>query len=243
MRPFSLQAERFMQNKPHAVVSPTARQEVHHAPARRVVRPTGGIFRGRFPSRKSGRTVAFESLIERDALLLFEFSRGIVSFREQPYSIYYPFEGRSRKYTPDFELVLASGAVLLVEVKPEKKALAPDEERRLWRIGEHFSELGAPFRVLTDTQIRRGALLHNLSTLFPYLGKALSELQRRLAVAPLLDEPFLTIAHARHPLGSPQEVWRLLAQDLLTCDMRQPLSDSTELFIQNREPSDEELYF
>jgi len=121
MRPFNLQAEQFMQNKPYATVNTTPRQGIHHTPARRVVRPTGGIFRGRFPSRKSGRTVAFESLIERDALILFEFSRGIVNFREQPYSIYYPFEGRSRKYTPDFELTLASGAVLLIEVKPEEK--------------------------------------------------------------------------------------------------------------------------
>lgn len=232
-----------MQNKPHATVSTTARQGAHHTPARRVVRPTGGIFRGRFPSRKSGRTVAFESLIERDALLLFEFSRGIVSYREQPFSIYYPLGGSSRKYTPDFELTLVSGAVLLIEVKPEEKALAADEQRRLRRIGEHFSELGLPFRVLMDTQIRRGALLRNLSTLFPYLSNALSGLQRRLAVAPLLDEPFLTVAHAGRRLGSTQDVWRLLAQDLLTCDMNQPLSESTELSIQNREPCDDELHF
>lgn len=232
-----------MQNKPSAAVSPTARQGSHHTPARRVVRPTGGIFRGRFPSRKSGRTVAFESLIERDALLLFEFSRGVVSYREQPYSIYYTFEGKSRKYTPDFELTLTSGALLLVEVKPEEKALAPDEARRLRRIGEHFSELGVPFRVLTDTEIRRGALLPNLNTLFPYLGTAPSGLQRRLAVAPLLDESFLTVAHARLRLGSTPEVWRLLAQDILICNMREPLNESTALSIQNCEPSDEELYF
>jgi hypothetical protein len=138
MRPFNLQAEQIMQNKPHAAVDMTAKQGIHHTPARQVVRPTGGIFRGRFPSRKSGRSVAFESLIERDALLLFEFSRGVASYREQPYSIRYTFEGRSRKYTPDFELSLASGAVLLIEVKPEDKALAPDEGRRLRRIGSIF---------------------------------------------------------------------------------------------------------
>ncbi|RQT42495.1 TnsA endonuclease N-terminal domain-containing protein [Burkholderia cepacia] len=232
-----------MQNNPHAAVRLTARQGIHHTPARQVVRPTGGIFRGRFPSRKSGRSVAFESLIERDALLLFEFSRGVISYREQPYSTYYLFEGRSRKYTPDFELTLASGAVLLIEVKPEEKALAPDEVRRLRRIGEHFSERGVLFRVLTDTQIRSGALLSNLNTLFPYLGKPMSGLQRRLAVAPLLQQPFLTIAHARVRLGSNEEVWRFLAQDLLTCDLRQPLSELTALSIQNREPRDEELYF
>ncbi|WP_161792347.1 TnsA endonuclease N-terminal domain-containing protein [Burkholderia sp. A9] len=232
-----------MQNNPHAAVSPMARQGIHHTPARQVVRPTGGIFRGRFPSRKSGRSVAFESLIERDALLLFEFSRGVISYREQPYSIYYLFDGRSRKYTPDFELTLASGAVLLIEVKPEEKALAPDEVRRLRRIEEHFSELGVPFRVLTDAQIRSGGLLPNLNALFPYLSKPMSGLQRRLAVAPLLHEPSLTVAHARVRLGSTAEVWRFLAQDLLACDLRQPLSELTALSIQNREPSDEELYF
>ncbi|WP_425127631.1 Tn7 transposase TnsA N-terminal domain-containing protein [Burkholderia arboris] len=133
-----------------------ARQGIHHTPARHVVRPTGGNFRGRFPSLKSGRSVAFESLIERDALLLFEFSRGIVSYREQPYSIYYSFNGRSRRYTPDFELTLASGAVLLIEVKPEERARAPDEDKRLRRITDHFAEFSVPFRVLTDTQIRSG---------------------------------------------------------------------------------------
>ncbi|SED49955.1 TnsA endonuclease N terminal [Burkholderia sp. WP9] len=232
-----------MQNKPHAAVDMTVKQGIHHTPARQVVRPTGGIFRGRFPSRKSGRSVAFESLIERDALLLFEFSRGVASYREQPYSIRYTFEGRSRKYTPDFELSLASGAVLLIEVKPEDKALAPDEGRRLRRIGEHFAELSAPFQVLTDTQIRRGALLRNLNTLFPYLDKPLTALQRRLALAPLLDEPLLTVSNARARLGSTAEVWRLLAQDLLACDLHEPLNEATILTIQNSEPSDAELYF
>lgn len=232
-----------MQNKPHAAVAPTARQGIHHTPARQVVRPTGGIFRGRFPSRKSGRSVAFESLIERDAVLLFEFSRGVVRYREQPYSIHYTFEGRPRRYTPDFELTLASGAVLLIEVKPEEKARAPEEEGRLRCIGEHFSELGLPFRVLTDIHIRRGTLLRNLNMLFPYLGRPMSGLQRRLAVAPLLDQPFLTVSQARDRLGSIAEVWRFLAQDLLTCDLRQQLTESTHLIIQNQEPGDDELHF
>ena len=121
--------------------------------------------------------------------------------------------------------------------------MAARSRARLRRIGEHFSELGVPFRVLTDTQIRSGTLLRNLNTLFPYLSKPLSGLQRRLAVAPLLDEPLLTVGHARARLGSTAAVWQFLAQDLLTCNLRQPLSESTALSIQNREPNDEELYF
>ncbi|MDF0499980.1 TnsA endonuclease N-terminal domain-containing protein [Burkholderia cenocepacia] len=233
-----------MQNKLHAAVGPTARQEIHHTPARQVVRPTGGIFRGRFPSRKSGRSVAFESLIERDALLLFEFSRGIASYREQPYSIWYLFDGKSRRYTPDFELTLISGTPLVIEIKPEEKTLIPDEARRLRRIHEHLASLGVAFRVLTDTQIRTGSRLSNLGTLLPYLGKPMSALQRRLAAEPLRENSSpLTVAHASRCLGSTAEVYRLIAEDVLGADLHQRLSDSTALFIQDRDPSDEELYF
>ncbi|WP_144063297.1 hypothetical protein [Caballeronia insecticola] len=71
----------------------------------------------------------------------------------------------------------------------------------------------------------------------------MSGLQRRLAVAPLLDEQMLTVGRASARLGSTAAVWQFLAQDLLTCDLRQPLRESTALFVQIREPNDEELYF
>jgi TnsA endonuclease N terminal len=213
-----------------------------HIPIRKVVRPTGVNFRGRFPSRKCGRPVSFESLIERDAIILFEFSRGVSGFREQPYSVHYTLNGRTRKYTPDFELILASGAVLLVEVKPEERANEPTEFQRLARIASHFAERGIPFRILTDKQIRQRDLLFNLNGLIPYRDASLPDFQRRLLQSRLPDAP-VAWAHVRSVVGSNAQVWRLLAHDLVSCDLRQRLNDHTILSIQHSEADDAELYF
>ncbi len=62
-------------------------------PVRKVVTPSGRKVRGYFPSKKMGRMVAWESQIELDAILLFEFSPGVISFQEQPEKIQYYVNG------------------------------------------------------------------------------------------------------------------------------------------------------
>jgi len=52
--------------------------------SRIVVTRSGRGFRGYFPSKKLNRLVQFESLLERDAIKLFESSKEIIQFREQP---------------------------------------------------------------------------------------------------------------------------------------------------------------
>jgi hypothetical protein len=44
--------------------------------------------------------VEWESLLERDAILLFEFSPGVVSYQEQPEMIEYEQDGVMRRYYP-----------------------------------------------------------------------------------------------------------------------------------------------
>ena len=58
--------------------------------AREVVRPTGGILRGFVPSRKNGRLVHHEGLLERDAITLFEAHHRVAQYREQPMTLQYP---------------------------------------------------------------------------------------------------------------------------------------------------------
>ncbi len=48
--------------------------------ARKVVTRRGRRFRGYYPSAKLGRMVAWESLLERDAILLIEFSPGVLTY-------------------------------------------------------------------------------------------------------------------------------------------------------------------
>lgn len=55
-----------------------------HQRARKVISPSGGIVRGKFPSRKNGRMIHHEGLLELDAIYLFETSPEIARYREQP---------------------------------------------------------------------------------------------------------------------------------------------------------------
>ena len=70
--------------------------------------------------------VEYESLLERDAIYLFEHSPGVVSFQEQPEVIMYEYENKIRKYYPDFAVTLNSEAVIHIEVKPQIKLNCPD---------------------------------------------------------------------------------------------------------------------
>lgn len=97
---------------------------------RKVVTRSGHGVRGYFPSRKMMRMVAWESQLERDAIMLLEFSLEVVGFREQPVRVYFDQDGERHQYIPDFEVDLADGRILHVEVKPESKLRKPDIARR-----------------------------------------------------------------------------------------------------------------
>lgn len=135
--------------------------DTHHR-ARQVISPSGGIVRGKFPSRKNGRMVHHEGLLELEAIYLFETSPLIVRYREQPETIHYPDGARLRRYTPDFELVLSSGKVVLIEVKPVRSLQDEEVRHKLDRIAEHMQRSATPFIILTDAVIRQEPRLSNL---------------------------------------------------------------------------------
>jgi hypothetical protein len=95
----------------------------NHQRAREVISPSGGIMRGKFPSRKNGRMVHHEGLLELDAIYLLEASPLVTGYREQPTTITYPDGDRVRRYTPDLEVTLDGGASVWIEVKPTASRL------------------------------------------------------------------------------------------------------------------------
>ena len=139
--------------------------DIHHR-ARQVISPSGGIVRGKFPSRKNGRMVHHEGLLELEAIYLFETSPLIVGYREQPVTILYPDGARLRRYTPDFELKLATGRVVLIEVKPERSLQDQEVRYKLDRVADHLQRSGTPFIILTDASIRQEPRLSNLRWLY-----------------------------------------------------------------------------
>jgi hypothetical protein len=204
-----------------------------HQRARTIVRPTGGILRGKFPSRKTGRMVQHEGMLELDAIYHFETSPLIAQYTEQPLSIHYADGAQLRRYTPDFELHLVSGETILVEIKPKKYADGADTRHTLERVQEHFDRCDQPFVVLTDQVIRKDPRRSNLRKIYhlaprirPTFLKCSVELKGLSSLFPL---------HLREAIGPLSRVgldpYSLLMVGLLTCDLGSPINDGSVLNI------------
>ncbi|MBI4807963.1 MAG: TnsA endonuclease N-terminal domain-containing protein [Nitrosomonadales bacterium] len=206
-------------------------------PVRKVVTPSGRGIRGYEPSKKMGRMIAWESPVEKDAILLFEFSPGVVEFREQPEKIQYYVAGEQFTYFPDFEVVLTHGEIIHVEVKPASKLKKRALKNRLEQIAQHYAQKERPFRILTDEEIRAEPRLSNLKLLSYHQresdpdGSKLSEWVEQFLILPAK-----TIAGATAVLGDVAKVYRLLAAGFLRCDLSKPISpDSIISFMRKGE--------
>jgi hypothetical protein len=137
-----------------------------HQRARTIIRPTGGIVRGKFPSRKNGRMVHHEGLLELDAIYLFEASPRIIRYREQPRTIHFPDGARLRKYTPDFELQLAGGELITVEVKPTRSLRNDEVRHKFETLADHMRRSSIPFAILTEASLRTEPRLSSLRRIY-----------------------------------------------------------------------------
>jgi hypothetical protein len=200
-----------------------------HRRARNVISPSGGIVRGKFPSRKNGRMVHHEGLLELEAIYLFETSPKIVRYREQPITINYPDGAKLRRYTPDFELVLATGEQIYVEVKPTASLQHQKVQHKLGCVAEHMRRSEKIFVILTDDVIRQEPRLANLCWLY----------HRTPRVPPTADaiQVAITAYHHCFPLSIAAatavlkakglDPYSLLLAGQLRCSLEQPISDDT----------------
>jgi hypothetical protein len=122
---------------------------------------------GKFPSLKTGKSVWWESQIERDMIYLLEFDNRVITYREQPLRIQYFLNGKLHFYTPDF-LVESGDERRLIEVKPESKATKPEMVALFHAIAYACLIAGYQFVLMTDTMIRTQPRLKNIKLLWRY---------------------------------------------------------------------------
>jgi len=192
-----------------------------HQRAREILRPTGGIMRGKFPSRKNGRMVQHEGLLELDAIYLFEAHPRVAAYREQPCTVRYPDGARLRRYTPDFEVVLTTGETVLIEIKPRRSLEDPDVRHKLRCIAEHFTRINRQFVVLDCGLIRMEPRLaslrwicHHAARVMPSPAAALMTLLRHKEQLPT---SFRTASQLL--AGTGVDPASLLLMGLLRCDL------------------------
>lgn len=129
-------------------------------PVRRVS-SRGGNFIGLFPSHITGKSIAYESTIERDALYLLDFMPTVRDIVGQPLKIQYSSGQRIRSYTPDF-LVTHVTYSELIECKPASKLHDAETLTKAAAATEWCQEHGLQYRLLTDRDLRSGYLLQNV---------------------------------------------------------------------------------
>lgn len=209
--------------------------------ARKVVTRRGRRFRGYYPSAKLGRMVAWESLLERDAILLLEFSPGVVAYREQPAEIHYAFGTTTRTYYPDFEVVLANGKRVHVEVKTVAKLSRPEIVAKFTAVAEHYLRIKLDLRFITDEDIRPEPLQTNLRTL--------SYLVHHIEAGDWTERRLLQmLGHSPIPFRLCDSILgrgmtpKLIAGGMLKMDLRLPMSGDTAVFV-GKEGEDATLLF
>jgi TnsA endonuclease N terminal len=181
---------------------------------------------GKFPSRKAGRNVWYESTIERDFIYLLEFDWDVVRYKEQPFRVKYIYEGERCTYVPDF-FVQRRNKFQIVENKPEEKANTEANKRRYRILKAIFLELGYEFLIATEKQIRIKPLLANVKIFWRYARTPIHPLQQVRCQEYLSERREASIqelADALAPHGMTlQVVYALLYWGVLSTDMHRPV--------------------
>jgi hypothetical protein len=91
----------------------------------------------------------YESLLERDWMLLMDFDREVESICEQPLRLRYLKDGLPASHVPDL-LVWRRGRPELCDVKSEERLADPDFQAQVHATGRACAEAGVGYRVLSE---------------------------------------------------------------------------------------------
>lgn len=117
---------------------------------------------GWYQSIKTGHGLPYESLLERDALLLLDVDPDVAHFTVQPETFVWTEAGRQRRYTPDIRLETEDGKVVYRQVKlATRLASDPTLGGRLSAIETECAARGGRHELWLDTDIRRQPRLSN----------------------------------------------------------------------------------
>lgn len=201
---------------------------------------------GDFSSKKNGRSLGYESLLERDLMILLEFDDTVKGFEEQPARIPFKVDGKPKKsYVPDILVhyhPAKSGAQprsVLGEVKDSadlkknKAKYAP----KFNAAAQYAEERGWEWRKFTEKDIRT-PFLENLKFLREYheskpdaalqqeVISALENSRGSLTVDTLLQK--LCPTDERTLLVAPA-IWYLIAAKKISTNLKKPLDMNSKL--------------
>lgn len=217
-----------------------------------------GSVSGRYSFRGT-EIIQFESTLERDFIKVHELDINVEAIVSQPFTLEYHSrqKGKLLKYTPDFLVLFNSSHFthshrifsppLVVEVKPYKKWTENwrDWSERWKACIAYCQREGYQFRLYDESRIRT-IKLKNIQFLQRFRNLSYGEeeqsivLQRvefheAISVKGLLDEIYGQSSHRATGLGI---VWKLVLDQRVMCDLDEPLSVHTELWVNDEQKLD-----
>lgn len=189
---------------------------------------------GWYQSIKAGDGLPYESLLERDALLLLDVDPDVAHFTVQPETFAWTEAGRQRRYTPDIRLETVDGRIFYRQVKLAKRlALDPTLGGRLPGIEAECAARGAQHELWVDTDIRREPRLANARRLRAAIA-VLAEENLHVIRAIITRLPFpSSLGVAAEALGGRAVhvniVLGMVAIGELAADLERPLDDNAVL--------------
>jgi hypothetical protein len=184
---------------------------------------------GKFPSIKNGRSILFESMLEKDFLYHLESNDSITKYCEQPCKIKYYFNGKNRMYVPDFGVEwIGRRKPSLIEVKPYAKVVQNAE--RLRNIKNAIEAEGYDFQIYTEVYIRSQPRLDNLKYLNRF-SKVKVSLKCESEIISYLREHnevvrISELVNLLNSLGvSVAELYRMITNGTIFIEISSPIND------------------
>ena len=184
---------------------------------------------GRWFSLTAGRFLEYESLLERDWMLLMDFDREVEWICEQPLRLRYHRGERLASHVPDL-LVWRAGAPELCDVKSEQRLEDPEFQAQVEATGLACAEAGLGYRVLAEPDRQ---VLMNVRWLAGFrerpadLDGERARMLAVLAVGPCSVGEL--VAGAREPMLARPALMHLLWAAEALADLTEPIDDDTRV--------------
>mgnify|MGYP004702106349 CR=1 FL=1 len=193
-----------------------------------VSRSKAGI-QGKVADVISGRSRHAESQNEIKAWQILTATARADSWQEQPFTLEYHDGGAKHRYTPD-ALVVRGSDRMVVEIKEDKDAEAPEARARFGIIRDRLAGYGYQFRLWKSSEIRAEPRLANVGLILSYRCVAVSPHEKAIILGTAASE--IDLGSLCASTGAPvQSVLRLVLSGSLHIDWWAPVGLSSMISV------------
>jgi hypothetical protein len=203
---------------------------------------------GIVPSTKNENGIWFESALERDFALIVEHNPDVSFFEDQPLTIEYFFDGKTRVYTPDFFVQFKDESGIKswlceIKFKSELREKFSKLKPRFKAAKEYCENEGWEFKIFTDEYIRT-PFLENINFLSRYNYNDLDGACYKLVIRTISDlgitspkEFMLTVQDAEFNIKGRclYALWYAIKMNDIGCDLvNEKISMNSEIWLSEK---------